>query len=711
MRMPFAALVLLAAFGFATPAALAEPCAAGTRLVWLLSDDGHLWTWHPQRLAFSDEGAPTCRVAQGSRPTALALAAEGALWVSYSGGELARVDPSTNECRVSRERAEGIRSLSTEPVQDAGGLVAVVSDGQRGYALAKFEPGTGALSAAVPLTGEGPVAYGADGRLWRLSPGVVPELWQMAADGQIRQRTALVSLRGRPRASALVTVGDIPWLVIDNDGVSRFWRFDPATGEAQLQPGTPSKSFVAAASVPPCAAEVQGTCEITANITSPADGAVLAGWKPFEVTLDAQAPRVKVDGPGLSKLIPVQEVKGKWLARMSLPSADRIAELSLRPADEEGRVCGPGVTVTRGRLALAATVTVPASCVSGEGCQVEATLSQTGVDEVARAFLDSSRMTAHALAQGRREALQKGEDGVWRGTMTGLEAGTHELAIRFASVGLVVERATTMQVRAPAGIALEDRVELGEVIGGTRWQDTCMSVPLTTTGLAGERLRVSASMPEGCVGKLVTSKDGAPLSLAEGIELTARPSMHLPVCLEVAPCAGAESQQATVTIAPLKETLSEARRTVSVKWKTANEAGWACHRETVGWAGSLLLFGLVFAGFLVPRRFATTTAVRTAPSRGELAEAQARSLRSLRGGRRGWYQDARCGFDADGVAVRRGREAVVYIESGRGEARLVAGTAPLRVFNPKTHRLEPVEEALVEPGVVYEAGGLWLTFE
>ena len=92
-----------------------------------------------------------------------------------------------------------------------------------------------------------------------------------------------------------------------------------------------------------------------------------------------------------------------------------------------------------------------------------------------------------------------------------------------------------MQVRAPAAIALEDRVELGEVTGGMRWQDTCVSVPLTTTGLAGERLRVSASIPEGCVGKLVTSKDGAPLSLAEGIELTARPSMHLPVCLEVAP--------------------------------------------------------------------------------------------------------------------------------------------------------------------------------
>ena len=43
----------------------------------------------------------------------------------------------------------------------------------------------------------------------------------------------------------------------------------------------------------------------------------------------------------------LQEVKGKWRAQLSLPSADRIAEFSLRPADEEGRVCEPAVTVTR----------------------------------------------------------------------------------------------------------------------------------------------------------------------------------------------------------------------------------------------------------------------------------------------------------------------------------------------------------------------------
>lgn len=707
MRVFLVVLGLLSAVGFA---ARAEPCAAGTRLVWLLSDDGHLWNWHPQRMAFSDEGALACRVAQGSRPTAVALSAEGALWVAYSGGELGHVNPSSGECRVSKARAEGILSLAAQPVQDGGGLVAVVASEERARTLARLEPATGAFTAPVPLTGDGPVAYGADGTLWRLSPGVVPELWQMTADGQVRKRTALVALRGRPRASALVTMGSDPWLAIDHQGMTRFWRFDPGSGEVHLQPGTPAKTFIAAASVPPCAVADERPCDTPSTITAPADGAVIAGWKPFEIFFDAPTTRLKVDGPGLSRLVPVQETKGRWRAQLSLPSAERIAEFSLRPADEEGRSCGPAVTVTRGRLALSASVSAPDACVTGTACEVEATLSQTGPDEVARAFLDSSRLSAHVQAQGRRVAMQRDDDGVWRGSLTELAAGTHELSVRWASVGLVVERAVSLSVREPAAITVKPDVELGEVVAGTRWQDTCVSVPLTTSGLQGSRVRVTAEVPDGCVGTLLTSLDGTPQPLSEGVALAARPSMHLPVCLQVAACAGAEERQAALTFSPVGGG-QVATATVRVGWKTTNPTGWTCHRDTVRWAGSLLLFGLVFAGFVVPKRFAKTSVVRTAPSRGELAEAPERKLTTLRGGRRGWYQDARCGFDADGVALPRGREAVVYVESGSGEVRLVPGAAPLRIFNPRTHRLEPVDRAVVEPGVVYEAGGLWLTFE
>lgn len=695
----------------ASAPALAETgCEPTSRLVWLLSSDGHLWTLHPESLAVSDKGQPRCRVSAGSRPTSLAVEHQGALWLAFSGGELARVHPSSLECQVSHAQVSGIHSLAVRPVLEGGDLVAVVDSNDR-RVLARLEPATGVLSGEVPLEGDGPVAFAANGQQWRLSTGVVPELWRMSIDGRVHRRVALSSLRGHSGANALVVVGDTPWILLERplvDASSAIWKVDPVTHAVDALVSDSGHRFIAAGSIPSCVVPLDGTCQSASRIVSPADGDVLFGWKPFDVVIDGDATHVRVDAPGHSSLVEVQTLKDKRVARVSIPSADRNAPLRLVPIDSHGRDCGERVNVVRAKLALDARVTVPERLVSGASWPIEATLTPAGVDTVSRAFLDSSRLSARGVVQSQRVVLERGEDGVWRGLAEGLKPGAHELVVRWEAVGLAVETVAHVRAQDPAALVVPARVDLGRVTAGTRWQDTCVSVSMSTTGLEGESVRVSATVPDGCLGVPVTSLNGVPLPLSDGVHLDARPTMSIPVCLESVACSGVETREIELQFS--SDRLPNAAR-ASVSWAVVGAPEWTCQQTRWLGVGASFLFGLMFLGFLVPRRFERTDSVRVASQREALDGADRVSLRSLKGGRRGWYRDARFGLDASGRAVRRNDPAAVYIESGRGEIRLVSGDAPLRRFNPKTHRLEPIADTVVEPGVVYEANGVWFTFE
>lgn len=684
-------------------------CEASSRLVWLLSSDGHLWTLHPELLALSDEGEPHCRVSAGSRATSLAVDHRGELLLAFSAGELAQVNPSTLECRVSREKIPGIHSLAFKPVQDGGELVAVV-DLDDGRVLARLEPATGVVSSEVPVEGDGPVAFGANGQLWRFSTGIVPELWQMSVDGRVHRRIALSSLRGDAAANALVMVGDKPWIALERSLVdlsSGVWKVEPLGQAIHALVSNCGQTFIAGGSVPSCVVPVEGTCAAKARIVSPVDGEVLFGWKPFDVVVEGDATHVQVDAPGLSSLVEVQTLKDKRFARLSTPSTERNVPLRLVPVDSQGGRCGEAVNVTRAKLALDARVSVPEALTADARWQIEATLVSAGVDTVSRAFLDSNRISARAIVQSQRVVLERGEDDVWRGTAEGLSAGAHGVLVRWESVGLTVEAVARVRVSDAPGIVVPARIDLGTITSGTRWQDTCVSVPVSTTGLEGETLQLSATVPDGCLGVPVTSMDGVPLSLSEGVQLNARSTMSVPVCLETVTCAGVETRQIELQFNSPR--LSDAVR-ANVSWTVTGPPSWTCRQTQLMGLGASFLFGLIFLGFLIPKRFERTHSVRTATQREALADTEPRPLRSLKGGRRGWYRNARCGLDASGNAVRTTDAAAIYIESGR-EIRLVAGDASVRRFNPKTHRLEPVDDMIVEPGIVYEASGLWLTFE
>lgn len=685
-------------------------CKDASRLVWLLSADGRLWTLHPELLALANRGQPNCQVSAGSRATSLAIAQDGELWLAFSGGEIAQVTPSTLACRVSKERRPGIESLGVRPLLDGGDIVAVVN-GESGRVLARFEPSTGALSAEVPLEGGGPVAFAADGQLWRLSTGVVPELWQMSIDGRIHRRMTLSTLRGSSTSSALVMVGDTPWVLLNHafaESSSAVWQVDPLSRETRALLADTGQRFIAAGSVPSCVAPVEGACETNGRIVSPTEDEVLFGWKAFDVVVDGDATHVRVDAAGLSSLVEVQDAKDKRFARVSIPSTERDLPLRLTAVDAKERRCGEPVNAVRAKLALAARVKVPEHVVSETSWPVEATLQLAGADTVSRTFLDSNRLSARAIVQDQRVSLSQEEDGVWRGEAEGLHAGIHDVVVRWEAVGLAVESMARVRVSDPATVTSPASVALGAITAGTRWQDTCVSVPVSTRGLGGGLLHMTAAVPDGCVGVPVTSVDGAPIALSEGVEFKARSTMSVPVCLQSVACAGDESREIKISFS--SDRLPEDTST-SVSWSVVGSSDWQCQRTRWAGLGASVLFALIFLGFVAPRRFERTDALRTASQREALNDAPLRLLRSFKGGKRGWYRNARFGLDPSGQTIRRHDPAVVFVDSGRRHVRLVAGEAPLRRFNPKTHRLEPIPDTVVERGVVYEAGGLWLTFE
>lgn len=706
------ALAVVLALSFLRPAT-ARACDTTARLLWLLSTDGHLWTVHPTRKTLDDAGKPKCRVDTRSKPVALALTHESSLWVAYSGGELAEVNPKTLECRVAQSFVPGIEQLVVRPPQDGGDLLAlIVRDTER--VLARLEPTTGTLSSEVALEGPGPLAFNLSGALWQVSPGVVPELWQLTTDGRIESRRAAPELSGETHTLAFV--GDSAWVGAGHlapGTAQRFMSLAPAAKSPELAFASTDHTFIASASVPSCSAPLQARCESTASIASPKDGAVLAGWKPFDIEVaGADATHVRVDGPGLSKLLPVTDVKGKRTAKLSLSSSDRIAPLQLFPADENGAPCGPPISAQRSKLAVLAEVNFPVECTTSAPCPLEATLVRAEADDVTRTFLDSPRLQAKALLREHDAIpLQRDEDGVWRGVWANVAAGVHEAVVRWEAVGIAVERAASLEVNAPPAIVTPETLDLGTIRPGTHWQQTCRTLSVQTTGLVNDELVITAQTPGGCIGSPVSSLTGVALSLAEGLRLPATPRLTLPVCLDSVACGGDEVRNARLLLTVPR---TGTTREVALTWALEGSDDWACHKPLAWGLAGGLVFLLTLVGFFTPKRFPKTLKVRMAGRREDLSQAEAVAVRSLRGGRAAWYRNARLLFDSSGNALRaNAHDAVLVVESDRAEGALIRpGLMPLRRFNPKTHRLDPLGEGeAVEAGAVYEAGGLWVTFE
>ena len=144
-----------------------------------------------------------------------------------------------------------------------------------------------------------------------------------------------------------------------------------------------------------------------------------------------------------------------------------------------------------------------------------------------------------------------------------------------------------------------------------------------------------------------------------------------------------------------------------------DETGWLrCWWPWLAFAGGMLGFGWIVAGFVRPHDFDPAASVYVAGSEMGLKRASALTLRETPGGTRGFYRNARMCLNAGGDFVRSPRAAVLVLEAGPGGSTRFVTAAGLERKVQRTGKWEPVpaEELAIgyTPNVVYRVGSLYL---
>jgi hypothetical protein len=132
---------------------------------------------------------------------------------------------------------------------------------------------------------------------------------------------------------------------------------------------------------------------------------------------------------------------------------------------------------------------------------------------------------------------------------------------------------------------------------------------------------------------------------------------------------------ARITIGPAQEGLSdEPKRASSLKVLARNGQGevgvvpvpnrWlACYLMHIVLVIGLLVGGLVIYGFVRPHGFMATGDLLVGKNPRKISQWYRQPLRSVPGGRRGWYRSARCSLDHQGYPVKPGQSAAVRLHA------------------------------------------------
>jgi hypothetical protein len=154
------------------------PVAYCERMV-VLGDGGQLSLFDPVAITFVDTAKLACPAAGGTNAYSIALDGAGALWASYSSGELFRADAQTGACGAALplERATPRRfDLSFVPASAGAGerLYTVEVDDQRRGRLARLDPTTLEETPIAELPSSLELATTDAGELWGLTRGQAP---------------------------------------------------------------------------------------------------------------------------------------------------------------------------------------------------------------------------------------------------------------------------------------------------------------------------------------------------------------------------------------------------------------------------------------------------------------------------------------------------------------------------------------------------------
>lgn len=344
-------------------------------------------------------------------------------------------------------------------------------------------------------------------------------------------------------------------------------------------------------------------------------------------------------------------------------------------------------------------VEVPRNARVGEEIDVVARITWRGRTFNDSAFFAADGFHAEALLGGRPVPLDRREDGTFGGRLRVAAAGAQQLRVRFSNRWLDLSAAADVHVGEWLPLSLRVQptvVDFGAWRGGRVPSQRCVTLDLSGSqnAHAVPLEAMGAQLPEGTALRAPT-----PLRL-EGD--TAQ------VCLEVRGCCR------NLTAPPGAQLVLRGRDphyhdgavSLPIRFRIEPTPFLVCWWHVLAaLAGGLFLI-FVVTGLVKPRDFDREEVIRLAKTEQGLARADARRLRDLPGGRRGFYRHARVAFDGNGNAVSRPRGAALVLQAQRGDPLLTARQT-IEARDPRTRKWLPREPGAIRRGVAYRSGDFY----
>lgn len=479
---------------------------------------------------------------------------------------------------------------------------------------------------------------------------------------------------------------------------------------------------------------------VTGNPVSPTD----YRGPPVSVTL-------RLPG-GLDVVVAAEVRAGEWHASLDVPELEGgpvSAQLSASGAAEGIAICSESVAVVEvASLGVSLSVSAPPRCYLTKPCDVTWTVSspESGpAAELARAFLGAAEIEGSVGGQPLeiRGSLASGR---FDATVIPDHVGMAFFRLEIRAGEDAVDVIATVDVRPDIVLSLPPVIDLGELVGGSDWEDTCVPLDFSAPGNQGALLVpfvVELEQEEDCACEgrptlaLTMLDPAAGLWVAEVTEEPAtlpalynfeaqggledneallagaegRPAMA--VCLSGlgrCPSAG-EGVVRTLVIRPAVPEFADQVARVQLRYRIADRSFMACWGDVVG-LFSAGFFGLfVLYGFIRPHSFSPADRIRIAGDDRGLARAPKVPLRQFPAGRRGWYRSGRASVGAGGARLRSPRRAI-FVVRATPAGPMLSSRGGLRMQNARTRRSEVIEGSsegvLMRTGVVYEVGDLFV---
>ncbi len=221
--------------------------------------------------------------------------------------------------------------------------------------------------------------------------------------------------------------------------------------------------------------------------------------------------------------------------------------------------------------------------------------------------------------------------------------------------------------------------------------------------------------PAGLAHAEVTVRQGERVLTAlpwQGPTVAVPMGADLRICLEVPPCdvpadgLWLEDVQVEVIDAPATHRIISNQPTRLGLRANVKSIGWLkCHAIWFAVAAGLALLVFIVLGNTRPKAFAAAQSIKVASNERNLARASYRSLRSLPGGRTGFYRSARVRLGQSGDAIR-GNGWALQLSPGDSGSVIFRSRVGLECRRSgKWVRLQSQEE--VAPGIDYRYGEIY----